>query len=159
MWSGGTGGDADDREGKDTPWLGWAGLRGVEREDDWVACRSKWSHLAASRHSRIRAMFQVSLRQRSRKAMIGPEFTVSDAGRYAVIAKQYMEAAQTLVAAAPHKQRMLFRPTLALAGHGLELMLKACTFLNGQTPATSGQVGHNIAKLWKSEVCEAVRGH
>ena len=91
--------------------------------------------------------------------MIGPEFTHSDAGRYAIIAKQFMEAAQTLVAAAPHKQRMLFRPTLTLAGHGLEVMLKACTFLNGETPATSGQVGHNIAKLWESEVCEAVRGH
>ncbi len=91
--------------------------------------------------------------------IIGPEYLDSEAGQIAVVAKQYMEAAKTLDAAPKDGRRLLFRPTLALAGHGLELMLKACVCLNGEAYPKAGREGHNIRKLWSWDVCEAVRGH
>ncbi len=87
------------------------------------------------------------------------DFWSSDAGRHANMAKQFMEGALTLSAAQRNRGRILFLPTLALAGHGLELMLKACFFLNGQTPPTKGKEGHNIISLWSAEICEPVRGY
>jgi hypothetical protein len=75
------------------------------------------------------------------------------------MAKQFLEAALTLDAAQREKGRIVFLPTLALAGHGLELMLKACSFLNGHPAPTKGRAGHDIESLWRTEVCEPVRGH
>lgn len=69
-----------------------------------------------------------------------------------------MEGARTLVQAQPEKGRILFRPTLALAGHGLEMLLKACFYLNQKSPPTRGPEGHNIIKLWSDDVSEPVRG-
>jgi hypothetical protein len=91
--------------------------------------------------------------------MIGPEFFASEAGQLAAVAKQFMEAAKTLDAAPKDRRRLLFRPTLALAGHGLEVMLKACIQLNGEVYPKAGREGHNIGKLWQRDVCEAVRSH
>jgi hypothetical protein len=48
---------------------------------------------------------------------------------------------------------------LALAGHGLELMLKACFHINGHMPPTKGKKGHDILALWAADVCEPIRGH
>nr|WP_296430393.1 hypothetical protein [Roseovarius sp. BRH_c41] len=87
------------------------------------------------------------------------DFFSSDAGQYASIAKQFLEGALVLNAAQRDRGRILFRPTLALAGHGLELMLKACSNLNGQPPPTKGRKGHDIVSLWGTDVCEPVRGH
>ncbi|MDO9640218.1 MAG: hypothetical protein Q7J44_16900 [Pseudotabrizicola sp.] len=87
------------------------------------------------------------------------DFFDSEAGQHAMVAKQYLEAALTLVEAQPAKGRVLFRPTLALAGHGLELMLKACFHLNNQVPPKSGRQGHDIVGMWHAAVCEPVRGH
>lgn len=87
------------------------------------------------------------------------DFFSSDAGQCAIVAKEFLEGALTLNAAQRDKGRILFRPTLALAGHGLELMLKACSYLNGQPPRTSGRKGHDIVSLWGADVCEPVRGH
>lgn len=87
------------------------------------------------------------------------DFFSSEAGEYASVAKAFLEGALTLDAARPSKDRILFRPTLALAGHGLELMLKACICLNGEQPPTKGRNGHDIVGLWQSDLCEPVRGH
>ncbi len=86
------------------------------------------------------------------------DFFSSEAGRFASIAKQFLEAALVLDAAQRDKGRILFRPTLALAGHGLELMLKACFHLNEIEPPNKGNDGHDILKLWKDDICEPLRG-
>ena len=88
------------------------------------------------------------------------DFFASDAGQCASIAKAFLEGAKTLDAARRETgKKMLFQPTLALAGHGLELLLKASSYLNGRPPPTKGRKGHNILALWHEDVCEPVRGH
>lgn len=87
------------------------------------------------------------------------DFFTTDAGIHAGIAKSYLEGALTLNAARRDKGRILFRPTLALAGHGLEMMLKACSFLNGGKPPTTGRKGHDVVSLWKADECKPVREH
>ncbi len=87
------------------------------------------------------------------------DFFSTDARQRASMAKQYLEGALTLDAAQGVKGRILFLPTLALAGHGLELMLKACLFLNGKQPDEVRKCGHKITKLWALDICEPVRGH
>ena len=87
------------------------------------------------------------------------DFFTSDAGQFAMLAKQFLEGARTLDAAQRDKGKILLRPTLALAGHGLELMLKACVYLNGQVPQTSGSRGHDIINLWDKDICESVKRH
>jgi hypothetical protein len=90
---------------------------------------------------------------------IGPEFLVSEAYKLAAVAKQYMEAALLLVEAPPEKHHLLLRPTLALAGHGTEVLLKACISLNGAAYTKRGPAGHDVGMLWEREECEAIRGH
>lgn len=87
------------------------------------------------------------------------DFFSSDAGRFAKLAKQFLEGALTLDAAQSEKGEILFLPTLTLAGHGLELMLKSCVYLNGQTPKTKGGAGHDVVNLWRTDICEPVRRH
>lgn len=87
------------------------------------------------------------------------DFGTSDAGRFAKTAKQFLEGALTLDAAQRDKGRILFRPTLSLAGHGLELMLKACVYLNGEQPTIKGRKGHDVLNLWNADICEPVRRH
>ena len=87
------------------------------------------------------------------------DFFSTDAGQRASMAKQYLEGALTLDAAQRVKGQILFLPTLALAGHGLELMLKACHFLNGKSPAEVKKYGHIIAKMCALDICEPIRGH
>lgn len=87
------------------------------------------------------------------------DFLSSDAGNFASLAKQFLEGALTLSDAQREKGSILFRPTLALAGHGLEVMLKACFCLNGHKPPDRGPKGHDIVNLWTSAICEPVRGH
>ncbi|HEX7782513.1 MAG TPA: type II toxin-antitoxin system ParD family antitoxin [Sphingobium sp.] len=72
---------------------------------------------------------------------------------------QYLEAAVILDEAQRLKGKVLFRPTLALAGHGLELMLKACLYHNSISPPTSGKAGHRVNDMWEMDACEPVRGH
>lgn len=74
---------------------------------------------------------------------------------HAVVAKRFLQAALELDYAKPEKRRMLFVPALFLAGQGLELMLKACVFLNGKVPPKN----HDICGLWRRDDCEPVRGH
>ncbi|MBW7922389.1 MAG: hypothetical protein H3C51_09850 [Rubellimicrobium sp.] len=87
------------------------------------------------------------------------DFLVTDAGQHAALAKQFLEGALTLDEARPRKGKILFVPTLALAGHGLELLLKASILLNGGDPPTKGRKGHGVADLWSQELCEPVRDH
>lgn len=86
-------------------------------------------------------------------------FFDTKAGKHASLSKQFLEGALTLDASQQEKGRILFVPTLALAGHGLELMLKACMLLNNEEPPTRGREGHSISDLWKRDVCEPVRGN
>ena len=87
------------------------------------------------------------------------DFLSTETGKFASLAKQYLEGALYLDEGQRKKGRILRLPTLALAGHGLELMLKACVCLNGQSPPKNGRDGHDIGKLWSKEVCEPIRGH
>ncbi|WP_425049751.1 hypothetical protein [Psychromarinibacter sp. S121] len=87
------------------------------------------------------------------------DFLSSDAGRCAIIAKQFLEGALTLDATQRDIGPVLFRPTLALAGQGLELFLKACWHLNGKKPPTSGKAGHDVVGLWNDEVCKPAQDH
>jgi hypothetical protein len=85
------------------------------------------------------------------------DFFSSDAGKYASAAKQFLDGALTLLDAQGKEFQTLRRPTLALAGHGLELMLKACICWNGEKPKTSGKMGHDIPSMWSSAICRLVR--
>ena len=80
-----------------------------------------------------------------------------DPRQYANIAKQYLEGALTLDHAQPDKGRILVLPTLSLAAHGLEMMLKACLYLNDKPPPR-GSKGHDISIFWHDVVCEPLRG-
>jgi hypothetical protein len=85
------------------------------------------------------------------------DFFSSEAGRCAGLAKAFLEGARVLDEAQLENGRILFPPTLALAGHGLELMLKACFHIHGQKPPTKGRKGHEIELLWVADVCEPLR--
>ncbi|WP_026479713.1 hypothetical protein [Ahrensia sp. 13_GOM-1096m] len=78
---------------------------------------------------------------------------------FAAIANQFLLAAMTLNEAQKDQGKALFLPTLALAGHGLEMMLKACFFLNNKAPVTKGKKGHDIVSMWHDNICEPIRGH
>lgn len=86
-------------------------------------------------------------------------FFDTEAGQFASLAKQYMEGARVLSEAQAERGKILFRPTLGLAGHGLELMLKACVLWNGERPITSGRAGHAVISMWESDTCAPLRGH
>ncbi|WP_428427296.1 hypothetical protein [Pararhizobium sp.] len=86
-------------------------------------------------------------------------FFSTEAGGYASIAKQFLEGALVLSEAQRDRGKILFRPTLALAGQGLEVLLKACMSLNREAPKTKGRDGHDIVGMWNLDVCEPVRGH
>ncbi|MBJ6988862.1 hypothetical protein [Devosia sp. MC521] len=47
----------------------------------------------------------------------------------------------------------LWVPTLTAAAQGLEHLVKACHYLNGVTPATSGAAGHDIPTMLRHPVC------
>lgn len=83
----------------------------------------------------------------------------SEGGEYASLAKQHLEGAFVLDRAQRRCGKILFRPTLLLAGQGLELMLKGCTVWNGDPINTSGRGGHALIEMWESDACEPVRGH
>ncbi|MDE4176247.1 hypothetical protein PXK01_18995 [Phaeobacter sp. PT47_59] len=84
-------------------------------------------------------------------------FFETDAGQHASKAKQYLEGSLVLDAAQREKGKILFLPTLALAGHGLELMLKACILWNNGTVETKGRNGHKIVTMWNKSECTPVR--
>lgn len=87
------------------------------------------------------------------------DFFDTEGGRYSSLAKQHLEGAFVLDEAQRERGKILFRPTLFLAGQGLELMLKGCTVWNGGTINTSGRGGHALIEMWESIACEPVRGH
>lgn len=87
------------------------------------------------------------------------DFFETDAGQCAAIAKQFLEGAQVLSDAQRENGPILFRPTLALAAHGLELMLKACLYLNGHEPETKGRKGHDVVSFWESDACKPIKAH
>ncbi|SFA53504.1 hypothetical protein SAMN04487972_11112 [Paracoccus halophilus] len=72
---------------------------------------------------------------------------------------EFLLGAKALNAASLEGTPFLQRPTLALAGHGLEMMLKACCYVNGRKPPSNGKKGHDIAALWQDDICLAVRLH
>ncbi len=86
-------------------------------------------------------------------------FHDTEGGAFASLAKEHFEGALVLDAAQGKRGKILFRPTLFLAGQGLELMLKACTVWNGEPIKRSGPAGHDINGMWGSDACEPVRGH
>jgi len=86
-------------------------------------------------------------------------FHDTEGGALACLAKEHLEGALVLDAAQAKRGKILFRPTLFLAGQGLELILKGCTVWNGGTINTSGRRGHALIEMWGSDACEPVRGH
>ena len=85
------------------------------------------------------------------------DFFSSEAGRLAGLSKSFLEGARVLDEAQLATGKILFPPTLALAGHGLELMLKCCFRINGLDPPTSGKRGHELKPLWEKDICEPLR--
>ncbi|WP_424928635.1 HEPN domain-containing protein [Amaricoccus tamworthensis] len=87
------------------------------------------------------------------------DFFDTEAGKCAMVAKQFMEAALILedTNLDARRRKIIFRPTLHLAGQGLELILKACILWNGGKPPTSGKAGHDINGLWNDAKSEPVR--
>ena len=83
----------------------------------------------------------------------------SEAVKFAIVSLQFFEAARVLSAAQREKGRILFRPTLMVAGQGLEMLLKACWHLNALEPPKSGKEGHDIKSLRQPDICEPVRKH
>ena len=84
---------------------------------------------------------------------------LSEAAEFASLGKSFLEGARVLDEAQLNNARILLRPILALAGQGLELILKACFHLNGQAPPHKGNTGHQILALWSADICEPLRGH
>ena len=84
-------------------------------------------------------------------------FEASPAGQHSLLALQFFEGARVLSDAQREKGRVLFRPTLMLAGHGLELLVKSCILLNGGTPDRSGRGGHQIFQMWDGDDCSLLR--
>ncbi|QDY69813.1 hypothetical protein [Qingshengfaniella alkalisoli] len=80
-----------------------------------------------------------------------------NAQRYAVVAKQLLEGARTLMEAQIQKGEIVRLPALLLTGQGLELIIKGCLTLNGEAPPR-GRKGHQILELWQSAACEPLRG-
>ena len=66
------------------------------------------------------------------------DFNCSDAGQHAAYACQILAGARTLSEARPSSRYRLLLPMLNLSGHGLELLLKACIYLNGNEPPRFG---------------------
>lgn len=87
------------------------------------------------------------------------DFHSTEGGAFVSLAKEQLEGALVLDEEQRKRGKILFRPTLFLAGQGLELMLKGCTVWNDQTINRSGRGGHDIVTLWQSDTCEPVRGH
>lgn len=85
------------------------------------------------------------------------DFFASKAGQFAGLAKSFLEGARVLDEARLVTGIILFPPTLALTGHGLELMLKACFHVNGYNPPTRGKKGHELEPLWLKDICEPLR--
>lgn len=86
-------------------------------------------------------------------------FHDTEAGSFAGLAKEQLEGAFVLDRAQRKCGKILFRPTLFLAGQGLELMLKGCMVWNGQPIKRSGGDGHKIIPMWDADACELIRGH
>lgn len=86
-------------------------------------------------------------------------FHDTEGGAFASLAKEHFEGALVLDRAQGKRGKILFRPTLFLAGQGLELMLKGCSVWNGQEIKRRGPAGHDINAMWQSDACEPVRGH
>ena len=84
-------------------------------------------------------------------------FLDSEAGKHAALAMSFFEGALTLKDAMPTKGNVLFVPTLNLAAHGLELMLKAAFLHNGRKPPQSGRAGHDIIGMWNEKEAGPVR--
>lgn len=87
------------------------------------------------------------------------DFNSSDAGQHAAYASQILAGARTISEARLTSRYRLLLPMLNLSGHGLELLLKACIYLNGNEPPRYGQEGHNVKAMWDREDCEPVRVH
>lgn len=87
------------------------------------------------------------------------DFNTSNAGQYAAYAVQILSGARVLSSARLVSPYKLLLPMLNLSGHGLELLLKACIYLNGDVPPNSGIEGHNVKKMWERDDCEPVRVH
>lgn len=87
------------------------------------------------------------------------DFTASPAGQCLLVSVQYLQAAHVLSEAQRTEGKALFLPTLALAGQGLELLLKSCMHWNSAPPPTRGPAGHAVKDFWELEVCEPIRGH
>jgi hypothetical protein len=85
------------------------------------------------------------------------DFLETEAGQCAVIAKQFLEAAEVVTAAQIERGRILHRPALFLAGQGLEQLVKACIWINGSQPPTKGREGHDILSLWPRHECSILR--
>jgi len=87
------------------------------------------------------------------------DFNTSNAGQHAAYAVQILSGARVLSSARPVSPYKLLLPMLNLSGHGLELLLKACIYLNGSVPSKSGTEGHNVKEMWDRYDCEPVRVH
>lgn len=95
----------------------------------------------------------------NRRFLLMNDFTNSEAGRHLIVASQYLAAAGVLDEAQRSIGRVLFLPTLELAGQALELMLKASMYWNEDPPQKKGRAGHDITSMWLREANEPVRGH
>lgn len=87
------------------------------------------------------------------------DFENSEASKYLVLSIQFLRAARVLSDAQAAEGRVLFLPTLTLAGQGLELLLKAGKHWNLDPPPTNGKDGHAVRKFWSSAACEPIRLH
>jgi hypothetical protein len=85
------------------------------------------------------------------------DFKDTAAGQFAITAVEYMKAALVLDQARLKEGKVLFRPTLHLAAHGLELILKACLTLNGHPGTFRGREGHNLWPMWEDDRCSTLR--
>lgn len=84
-------------------------------------------------------------------------FSDAPSGRFAITAVEFLHAALILDSARMQEGKILFRPTLALAGHGLELILKACLKLNGGSSDFKGRSGHDLWPMWEDNRCVILR--
>jgi hypothetical protein len=92
--------------------------------------------------------------------MTATDFLESDQGKVIARSKQFLAAAETLMRSSEYEDRpkLLLAPTLHLAAHGIELLLKFPHFRAGMSAGAVGSAyGHDLKKLWADERARTIR--
>ncbi|MBK1793528.1 hypothetical protein JHL21_03355 [Devosia sp. WQ 349] len=85
------------------------------------------------------------------------DYLKTQSGKLAVASYRYFEAAKTIFLHTDNG-RIALAPTLHLAAHGLEVLLKSALTYQGYSAAeVQADFGHDIRKMWDHPKCSKIR--